>query len=38
MSRARWRCHACHQPFTAWAAAERHSDQTGHHRLEVLLP
>jgi hypothetical protein len=38
MRRPRWRCHSCQQPFTAWAAAERHSDQTGHHRLEVLVP
>jgi hypothetical protein len=32
-----WRCHQCGQQFTSWAAAERHADQTGHTRLEVVL-
>lgn len=38
MTRARWRCHRCGQTFTAWAAAQRHTDTNpGHNRLEVIL-
>lgn len=33
----RWRCHTCPAVFTAWAAAQRHADQTGHRRIEVIL-
>lgn len=35
---ARWRCHACGETFTARAAAERHTDETCHHRIEIQLP
>lgn len=37
MARERWRCNDCGDLFTSWAAAERHSDSLGHHRLELLL-
>jgi hypothetical protein len=33
----KWRCRACGETFTAWARAERHADDAGHHRLEVVL-
>ena len=36
-ARPRWRCNDCGELFSAWAAAERHADATGHHRLELLL-
>lgn len=32
-----WRCHTCEQTFTSWAAAERHADEAGHHRIEIDL-
>jgi len=35
---ARWRCHTCGETFTAWARAEAHGDQPGHHRIEVIIP
>lgn len=37
IARAKWRCVACGETFVAWAAAERHADTFGHHRLENLL-
>lgn len=37
MVRPKWRCNDCGEVFTAWAAAERHSDGYDHHRLENLL-
>lgn len=33
----RYRCRACGETFTAWSRAEAHADQTGHHRLEVIV-
>jgi hypothetical protein len=37
MSRDRYRCQACGEVFPTWAAAERHADAYGHHRVEQLL-
>jgi hypothetical protein len=38
MSRTyRWRCCACQEEFASWTAAERHADDEGHHRVEVLV-
>lgn len=34
---ARWRCHTCGETFTAYAAAQRHADTTGHRRLDAIL-
>jgi hypothetical protein len=33
----KWRCHACSEEFTAWAPAERHGNQRGHGRIELVL-
>jgi rubredoxin len=32
-----WRCHYCGAEFTAWEAAQRHSHQPGHRRIELIL-
>lgn len=31
-----YRCHACGEEFAAWAPAERHGNQHGHHRIVWL--
>jgi hypothetical protein len=36
-TRLAWLCHACPFTSTSWAACERHSDETGHHRLDIQL-
>ena len=36
-SRCTWRCFRCGQTFTKWAPAERHGNNAGHHRIEVVL-
>lgn len=33
-----FRCHACGNEETAWTRAERHADETGHARIECVLP
>jgi hypothetical protein len=33
----RWTCHACGEPFTTWAAVERHRDELGHVRFDLVL-
>jgi hypothetical protein len=33
----RWRCHVCAAVFTTWVSCERHSDATGHGRIELVL-
>jgi hypothetical protein len=35
--RPRWRCHACGELPKSWAAAERHADEMGHTRIELVL-
>lgn len=33
-----YRCHTCGETFARWgAAAERHSDENHHHRLDAIL-
>ena len=34
----RWRCVACDDLCTTWAAVERHRDQHAHHRFEQVMP
>lgn len=33
-----WRCHGCGATFTVWAKAERHGNDDGHHRIEIVFP
>lgn len=37
MSAAKWVCAECGEQFTFWARAERHSDEQGHHRINLVL-
>lgn len=37
-ARQTWTCHTCEEHFTAWAAAERHSRATHHHRIDTHTP
>lgn len=32
----RWRCAACGHVSKWWRAAERHADENGHHRIDVV--
>lgn len=32
-----WQCSACSEVLTSWAAAERHCDEQGHRRIELVL-
>jgi hypothetical protein len=34
---ARWCCHNCGAVFTRWAAAQRHGNTPGHHRIILDL-
>lgn len=31
------RCATCDAPFSAWAEAQRHADEEGHHRIDLVL-
>lgn len=33
----RWQCVACGEIHKSWAAAERHADDEGHRRIELIL-
>lgn len=33
-----WRCATCGAVSVTYAAAERHADELGHHRVECVLP
>lgn len=37
-SRQVWRCHDCGERFTQWAPAQRHSNDSGHVRIDIVLP
>lgn len=34
--RCRWRCAACGHLSDWWRAAERHADENGHHKIDVV--
>lgn len=34
---SRWLCCGCGEVLTSWAAAERHADEQGHTRIELVL-
>lgn len=36
--RQSWRCVTCGEVFTAWAKAQRHANELGHVRIELILP
>jgi hypothetical protein len=33
-----WTCHVCHERFDQWEPAQRHSNDSGHHRLALEIP
>ncbi len=33
----RWACARCGEVFNYWTRAQRHADETGHHRLRCVI-